>query len=187
MAGTPASSILIVSGAPASGKSTLAGALAEVFGYPLLSKDTLKESLFDSLGTHLSKNAGSAAELSRLLSRAAMDLLWAIAPCCPQVILEANFRPKSHHERERFAALEGRKLEVYCHCSPEEAARRFRERATTARHHPAHSMKTLSAELLEEFDRPVALSPVIDVDTESPVNPLDVIERIRAHWPDLSE
>jgi hypothetical protein len=48
-------------------------------------------------------------------------------------------------------------------------------------------MKTLSAELLEEFDRPVGLSPVIDVDTQSPVNPLDVIERIRAHWPDLSE
>jgi predicted kinase len=75
VAETPERSILIVSGAPASGKSTLAGALAEVFGYPLLSKDTLKESLFDSLGTHLDKNAGSSAELSRLLSRAAMDLL----------------------------------------------------------------------------------------------------------------
>lgn len=179
-------SILIVSGAPASGKSTLAGALAEVFGYPLLSKDTLKESLFDSLGTHLGKNAGSSAELSRLLSQAAMDLLWSLAPYCPKIILEANFRPKSPHERERFAALEGRKLEVYCHCTPEEAARRFQERATRAEHHPAHSMKTMSAELLQEFDRPIGLCPVIDVDTERPVNPLDVADRIRRYWPDLS-
>jgi predicted kinase len=180
-------SIIMVSGAPACGKSTLASALAQVLGFPLLTKDTIKESLFDSLGSHLSGNVGSAAELSSLLSRAAMELLWSLAPYCPEVILEANFRPKSPRERERFAALEGRKLEVYCHCTLEEAARRFRERATRAGHHAAHSMKTLSAELMEEFDRPVALSPVIDVDTERPVNPLDVVERIRAHWPDLSE
>jgi predicted kinase len=180
-------SIIMVSGAPACGKSTLASSLAQILEFPLITKDTIKESLFDSLGSHLSGNVSSAAELSSLLSRAAIDLLWSLAPYCTEVILEANFRPKDPRERERFTALEGRKLEVYCHCSPEESARRFRERAIKARHHPAHSMKTLSAELLEEFDRPVGLSPVIDIDTESPVNPLDVIERIRAHWPDLSE
>ena len=178
-------SIIMVSGAPACGKSTLASALAQILGFPLLTKDTIKESLFDSLGSHLSSNVGTAAELSSLLSRAAIDLLWSLAPYCPEVILEANFRPKDPRERERFTALEGRKLEVYCHCSPEEAARRFRERATTARHHPAHSMKTLSAELLEEFDRPVGLCPVIDVDTENPVDPAEVVNRIREHWTDL--
>jgi hypothetical protein len=46
-------------------------------------------------------------------------------------------------------------------------------------------MKTVSAELLAEFDRPFGLCPVIDVDTESPVNPANLIERIRRHWPDL--
>jgi predicted kinase len=186
VAEAPERSIIMVSGAPASGKSTLARALAQAFSYPLLSKDTIKESLFDSLGTRLGSNVDSAAELSRLLSRAAMDLLWSLAPCCLNVILEANFRPRSQQERGQFAALEGRKLEVYCHCTPEEAARRFRERATRSDHHPAHSMKILSAELLKEFDRPVGLCPVIDVDTERPVDPLEVVFRIRRHWPDLS-
>ena len=183
-------SILLVSGSPASGKSTVARALAQILGYPLISKDTIKESLFDSLGTYLSGNL-DAPELSRLLSRAAMDLLWSLASGCPQVILEANFRPRSAHERAHLTALEGRKLEIYCHCTPEEAARRFRERAERERHHPAHSMKTLSAELLKEFDRPIGLCPVIDVDTESPVDPvvdpLEVVARIRRHWPDLAE
>src|SRR6201996_6043906 len=124
----------MVSGAPASGKSTLAVGLAQLLGFPLLSKDTIKESLFESLGSDLGSKVGSPAELSRVLSRTAMDVLWSVASCCPQVILEANFRPKSQHERERFAALQGRKLEVYCHCTPEEAARRFQQRATRAEH-----------------------------------------------------
>lgn len=178
-------SILLVSGAPASGKSTLARALAQIFGYPLISKDTIKESLFDSLGTHLTRTV-DASELSRLLSRASMDMLWSIAPGCPQVMLEANFRPRSDHERERIAALEGRKLEIYCHCTLQEASRRFRERGTWADHHPAHSMKIISAELLEEFDRPIGLGPVIDVDTERPVDALAVAARVRRHWPDVA-
>jgi hypothetical protein len=116
-----------------------------------------------------------------------MDLLWSLAPGCPQVILEANFRPGSAHERERLTALPGRKLEVYCHCTLEEASRRFRERATRTDHHPAHSMKVMSVELLQEYDRPIGLCSAIDVDTEAPVNPLEVVQRIRRHWPDLPD
>jgi predicted kinase len=185
--GPPQHSILLISGGPASGKSTLARGLAQIVGYPLISKDTIKESLFDSLGAPLGTGIQAPAELSRMLSRAAMEVLWLLAPGCPQVMLEANFRPRSDYERERITGLQGRKLEVYCHCTPEEAARRFRERATKAEHHPAHSMKTLSAELLKEFDRPLALCPVIDVDTEFPVDPVEVVAHIRRHWPDLPE
>jgi hypothetical protein len=47
-------------------------------------------------------------------------------------------------------------------------------------------MKMISAELLEEFDRPFGLCPVIDVDTEYPVDPAEVAMRIRQHWPDLT-
>jgi predicted kinase len=182
----PQRSIILVSGAPGTGKSTLALTLAESFRFALISKDTIKESLFDSLGDKLGEQVKSADELSSVLSRAAMELLWSLAPYCPEVILEANFRPRSEPERAQFAALDGRKLEVYCHCTPEEAARRFRERAENTRHHPAHSMKCISPEMLREYDRPFGMYPVIDVDTERDVGPADVVARICRHWPDLT-
>lgn len=178
-------STILVTGAPATGKSTIARVLAESFRFALISKDTIKEGLFDSLGARLGEQIGIANELSRVLSRTAMELLWSLAAHCPDVILEANFRPKSEYERGRFAALEGRKLEVYCHCTREEASRRFHERAASVRDHPAHSMKNIAIEMLEEYDRPFGLCPVIDVDTEHTVDPAEIAEQVRSQWPDL--
>jgi predicted kinase len=43
--------LLVVTGAPATGKSTIATRLATTLGWPLLAKDDLKEALFDVLGT----------------------------------------------------------------------------------------------------------------------------------------
>ena len=177
-------SIILVSGAPASGKSTVARALAEAFGWSVLSKDVFKESLYESLTP--AELTSAPEELSSQLSRAAIDMMWATAEHCSNVIMEANFRTQSAYERARFAALRGRKLEVYCRCSPEEASRRFRERAERERHHPAHSVKRLSADVMWEYDRPFGLCPVIEVDTERPVDMAELIGQIRSYWPNLS-
>jgi hypothetical protein len=45
----------------------------------------------------------------------------------------------------------------------------------------------MSVELLEAYDRPIDVCPLIDVDTEQPVNAMEVVERIRQHWPDVSD
>ena len=42
--------LIIIAGMPSAGKTTLARKLSEVFGYPILEKDEMKEMLFDHLG-----------------------------------------------------------------------------------------------------------------------------------------
>lgn len=41
---------ILVTGIPASGKSTMARFLAEAFGLPVISKDRIKECMYDTIG-----------------------------------------------------------------------------------------------------------------------------------------
>ena len=42
--------VIVLTGMPATGKSTICKALAEHFGFPVVEKDAIKEELFDTLG-----------------------------------------------------------------------------------------------------------------------------------------
>jgi shikimate kinase len=81
--------LLIIAGMPASGKSTVARKISEHFGYPLLEKDELKESLFDTLGfsCYAEKRRLDTAASSVLL-RASDSLL---SGGCSHIIVN-NFR-----------------------------------------------------------------------------------------------
>ena len=60
---------ILVAGMPASGKSTIAVRISKSLGIPMLSKDSIKEVLFDDLGFH------SRAEKVQL-GTAAMHILY---------------------------------------------------------------------------------------------------------------
>lgn len=171
--------IVLISGPPASGKTTIARPLAEALGFALLTKDDIKESLFTSLNGPADDPA-----YSRQIGAAAMDLLWALAPHCPQVVLEANFRTRSPFERMELAAIlhrtGARLVEIHCRIPLEEAARRFAQRARDERHHPAHALKEISLEQLSEYADPFALGPVVEVDTMQAVDVPALISQVRA-------
>ena len=107
--------LVLVSGPPGSGKSTLAPPLAAHLRLPLVSKDVIKESLFDTLGLVDDDPLAS----SRRLGAAAMILLWRLAGHCPAAMLEANFPSASKRERDRVVELCPRPVEVYCRVPPE--------------------------------------------------------------------
>lgn len=167
--------IVLVSGPPASGKTTLARPLAGMLGFALLSKDDIKEALFTAL-----QGPPGDLEFSRRMSAAAMEILWSLARRCPQVVLEANFRTRSESERALVAALGGPMVEVCCRISPEEASRRFAERAVREGHHPAHALREMAPEKMAEFEGPFGLSAVIEVDTSQSVNISELARHVSA-------
>ena len=162
--------LVYVSGAPGSGKTSLAVPLAAELGYALLAKDRIKETLHDALGApepHLA--------WSRKLGGAAMELLWALAADAPAVVIEANFRPYSQYERAKLSSLAARPVEVHCACPPELAVRRYNTRPT----HPVHVVTTLQIEAMAEYDRPVGIGALVTVDTTAPVDVNAVAAAVR--------
>jgi glucokinase len=157
---------VIVTGIPASGKSTVGQAIAAVLGLPLLDKDEILEGLFNRRGvgdaawrTELSRAADEALRESSLRSGGAVISSWWHHP--------GSF-VETGTPVEWLASLPGFAVEVHCVCSPQVAAERFLAR----RRHEGHLDHTKThAELLAGFQQHAALGPLgvgrlIKVNTE---------------------
>lgn len=158
---------VLVAGPPGSGKTTLAGPLAVRLGLPLIAKDTIKEVLMDTLRTP------KTVEQSRRLGRAAVETMFAVARTAQGAVLESNF---ARYSISLVESLPGTVIEVRCCCPRELALARYRDRA--GRRHAGHLDELRDdAELWnEEVLTPIALGPVIDVDTTGPVD-VDALAR----------
>jgi predicted kinase len=179
--------LVVVSGPPGAGKTTIALAIAEHFALPLFTKDDLKESMFDQLGW-------SDREWSRRVGRASWELLMDIARrlagAGQPFVLEGNFEASWHCEPLAALAKTHRSVEVHCTADVEVLARRSRERWESGDRHPGHTAEDGSEEAyIGAFDasRFVAVgfaAVVIEVDTTDP-NSVDlggIIQKIREVW-----
>ena len=159
---------VLVGGWPGSGKTTTARALAPALGLAYLGKDELKESLMEVFGLPGDLPA------SRRLGEAAVRILLRLARDCPGAVLDSTWYD---YTRPLVAALPGRTVEVRCLATPDIVRRRYRARQRST----GHLDDQRSAD--ELWGSPVAalgVGPLIEVNTERAVNPVELATRIRA-------
>ena len=128
---TAAPLLVLISGHPASGKSTLAAHLAGRLQLPVLAKDDIQEALFDA---GLEATDGSSEIANRVLVRVAARMLADGHDC----IIDSNLDPLRWHDEvaAMLARSRARLLQIRCHAEGALLVRRFTARA--GRRHPGH-------------------------------------------------
>ena len=143
--------LIIISGPPCAGKSTLATRLREELRWPLLAKDSFKELLFDGLGW-------SDRAWSKKLSQASYALLFNVAAevlrAGQHCIIEGNFRWRENDGR--FGSLlrpDLQVIQICCTAPLPVLVARLHGRIAAGQRHPGHLDGQTAAEVEGELAR----------------------------------
>ncbi len=142
--------LILVTGLPCTGKSTLAKRLARDLGLPLVSRDDIKEVLFDNLGwkdRDWSKKLGIA---SWHLLYYFVDLLLATRQ---SFVVENYFKPD--FDTQKFRDLRARydyhALQIRCTTDGETLFERFKRRSESGERHRGHTDHQNHAEFEQQL------------------------------------
>ena len=167
---SPVPVLVIVAGPPCAGKTTIAQRLAVDLQLPLMTKDMIKESLYDSLGWR-------DREWSRSLGGDSMELLFlfteAQVAASRSCIIEANFWASM--STAALSQVKARHpfvpLQVRCNAEASVLHERFRRRTLSGDRHPGHAdvvadVSHFQPERLEDQMAPLVIGgEIIEVDT----------------------
>ena len=173
---------VVVNGLPGSGKSTLGAALAAELGLPLLSKDTVKETLADVLGA----DTGDPQRLTGTgLGMAATEVLWSLLAVSPVGGVVESFFLSGRDEAFVRAGMQRARLdpgavpEIWCDVPAELARARFEDRRLGGDRHRVHGPDGPDGSdgdedaRWDEWDRqarPLGWGPVLRCDTSRHVS-----------------
>jgi predicted kinase len=161
--------LLIVSGLPCAGKTSMAEWLANELGLPLMTKDGIKEQLFKALGW-------KDRDWSKQLSQASVELLLYFTEsqlaAGNSLIIESNFQPDLAAPRLRAmqARYAAALFQVYCRADPGVLYERFKARS--GMRHPGHA----DEQYLTEFPSLLDRTPQETLDLDCPVMVVDTTD-----------
>jgi dephospho-CoA kinase len=171
--------LVIVTGPPAAGKTTVATFLADRLGLPLLGMDTIKEVLFEQIGA-LSR--AESEQLGRAAFRVQIDLARNLAYAGVSLVLEAAIDASESDQLSSLVhSFPHAAVHVAVHAAAPIRLERHAARVRTANRHRAHQI-TDEAETRDwaehgvpEHTVPDLACPLIEVDTSPgsfPMQPL---------------
>jgi predicted kinase len=178
----PRPALVIVTGPPASGKTSAAERIAEALQLAVLTKDTFKETLYEELG--------SAEELEEPIEQAALSLLFAVAgmqlEAGVSLLVESNFDAQfdvafvERLHREHDVEL----VQVHIGGETDRLVAKFARRAQAGDRHPGHRDSPAdAAELREKIEaglwEPLGISGTLvraDMDDDED----EIVRRVRA-------
>jgi adenylate kinase family enzyme len=171
---------VIVTGVPASGKTTIARALAEALGFAFLDKDDFLEDLYDKFDV---QTWDDRTRLSRQSDQSFQDA----AKLSGSAVLVSHWRSlcstdESGTPSDWLADEFERLVEVSCICTPSVAVARFLERTR----HPGHMDSQSDVNELEmrmslwAARFPLGLGALIEVNTQQTVDTIALSRRIQA-------
>ncbi len=170
-----ASGVVLVKSLPGSGKTTLAVALAATLGAQLLSKDAMKDAIAALLND---------PPIVGPLGAIAMDTVWALASAIPATVVIESwwFRPRDLRLAEAGLGVvrAPRAVEIWCDVPADLARSRYETRDRPLLYDDARHLVDDWPEWVAQAE-PLALTPVLRVDTRRPVDHVELARAVGAH------
>ena len=174
----------VISGAPATGKTTLGYKLKEHYNLPFIYKDLIKESLFDTLGIMDREWSGKLGIASMVLI---YKLLEENLSAKKSVIFESAFFGKQESAKMKVIIenYKAKPIEIHCSGTKETILARFMKREESVERHKGHHRKNVLPDLQKRLDENLYCkldlnNKIIDIDTDdfSKIDFYGIIDKI---------